>query len=190
MSFSSNVKDELCQLKLSNLETQMYELEAMLRLSSEITISEGGIGVLFQTTNPLVAKRLLALLKNYIKCDVSIASKKVNKLNQNNSYMIDIKSMSDAIIEEFGLLTSSKNQIIILDNEEFRSAYLRGAFLVKGSVNSPESSNYHLEICVSSENYAKWLTKLFGKYHKLDLEPKFIKRRDKYVIYFKKKLYP
>ena len=182
MSFSSNVKDELCQLKLSNLEIQMVELEAMLRLSSEITINVNGIGVQFQTTNPLVAKRLLALLKNYIKCDVDIASKKVNRLNQNNTYMINIKTMSDAIIEEFGLLTNSKNQSVISDNEEFRSAYLRGSFLVKGSVNSPESSNYHLEISTTNADESIFIQSLMNSY---DLDAKIIKRRNLFVVYIK-----
>ena len=61
-----------------------------------------------------------------------------------------------------------------------------GAFLAAGSVNSPETSNYHLEISLNSENYAKWLSKLFARYKNSNIEPKIIKRRDKYVIYFKK----
>ena len=104
MSFSSNVKDELSQLKLDNQLISMYELEAMVRLSSEIVINGNGVAVDFVTVNPLVAKRFLTLLKNYIKCDVNIASKKVNKLNQLNQYYIIVNSMSDVIIEEFGLL--------------------------------------------------------------------------------------
>ena len=54
------------------------------------------------------------------------------------------------------------------------------------SVNSPVTSNYHLEIALNSENYAKWLAKLFAKYKNSNIEPKITQRRDEYVIYFKK----
>ena len=53
-------------------------------------------------------------------------------------------------------------------------------------MNSPSTSNYHLEIALNSENYAKWLSKLFSKYHNSDIEPKITKRREQFVIYFKK----
>ncbi len=182
MSFSSNVKDELSQLKLDNQLISMYELEAMVRLSSEIVINGNGVAVDFVTVNPLVAKRFLTLLKNYIKCDVNIASKKVNKLNQLNQYYIIVNSMSDVIIEEFGLLTGSKNHDEILESDEYARAYLRGAFLVKGSVNSPDSSNYHLEIYTSSAEESIFIQALINKF---DLDSKITKRRNDYVVYLK-----
>lgn len=182
MSFSTDVKDELSQLKMESAEAQMYELEAMLRLSSEITIEQSGIGVSFQTTNALVAKRFLALLKSYIQCDVDIASKKVNKLNQTNMYYIAIKTMSEAVIEEFGLLTNSKNHSDIESDDLFITSYLRGAFLVKGSVNSPASSNYHLEIYTTSADESVFIQGLMNHF---DLDAKITKRRDSYVIYIK-----
>ena len=71
-------------------------------------------------------------------------------------------------------------------NDDTISGYLAGAFLASGSVNSPTTSNYHLEIALNSENYAKWLSKLFSKYKNSDIEPKIVKRREQFVIYFKK----
>ena len=71
-------------------------------------------------------------------------------------------------------------------NDETIAGYIAGTFLASGSVNSPKTTNYHLEVSVNGENYARWLQKLFGKYKKLDIEPKIIKRRDKFVLYIKK----
>ncbi len=182
MSFSSDVKDELSQLPLKNLIHQMYELEGMLRLSSEIIIESSGLKISFQTTNANVARRFLQLLKNYVKAEVEIVSKKVNRLNQNNIYYININSMSDALLDEFGLLTTSPNQDEILSQDENISAYLRGVFLVKGSVNSPDSSNYHLEVYTTSGDDAIFIQALMNHY---DLNAKITKRRDNYVIYMK-----
>ena len=182
MSYSSDVKDEISALPLKNLIEQMYELEGMLRLASEIIIEADGIKISFQTANANVARRFLNLLKNYIKCDISIASKKVNRLNQNNIYYININSMSDALLEEFGLLTNSPNTDEIVSSNETISAYLRGAFLVKGSVNSPSSSNYHLEIYTTSSEESVFIQALMNHF---DLNAKITKRRDNYIIYMK-----
>ncbi len=182
MSFSSDVKDEISQLPLKNLIHQMYELEGMLRLSSEIIIESQALKISFQTTNANVARRFLQLLKNYVKAEVEIVSKKVNRLNQNNIYYININSMSDALLDEFGLLTTSPNQDEILSQDENINAYLRGAFLVKGSVNSPDSSNYHLEVYTTSGDDAIFIQALMNHY---DLNAKITKRRDSYVVYMK-----
>lgn len=182
MSFSHDVKEELTRLPLADTIAQMSELEAMLRLSSEVVISSEGIRVSFQTSYAQVCSRFLNLLKNYIKCDVSLVSKKVNKLNQNNIYYANIDEMSDALIEEFGLLGDSNNKENILVNDSTKSAYLRGAFLTRGSVNSPASSNYHLEMYTTNEHEAIFIQQLMNYFN---LNAKITKRRESLVIYLK-----
>ena len=66
------------------------------------------------------------------------------------------------------------------------AGYLAGVFLSTGSVNSPETSNYHLEMSFNNENYARWLLHLFPKYSHTNIDPRLIKRREKYVVYIKK----
>lgn len=182
MSFSKEVKEELSKIPFKTLHTQMSELEALLRLSSEVNISSGGLKVAFQTVSASTARRFLSLLKNYIKCEVSLISKNVNRLNQNNIYYVNIDSMADAVIEEFGLLTQSKNKEEILSDIDNKSSYLRGAFLARGSVNSPQKSNYHLEIYTSNSEEAVFIQQVMNTF---DLNAKITKRRDNYVIYIK-----
>lgn len=182
MSFSHEIKDELCQLPLTDLLSQMAELEGLLRFSSEVLLSIGNISVSFQSANAQISRRFLSLVKNYIKCDITLLSKKENKLNHTNMYYVNIDSMADVLIEEFGLLTSSKNKEDIMNNLEARKSYLRGAFLAKGSVNSPKNSNYHLEIYTSNELDAVFLQAVMNSF---DLNAKITKRRDNLVIYIK-----
>lgn len=73
----------------------------------------------------------------------------------------------------------------IVYNDDTISGYLAGAFLVSGSINSPKTSNYHLEIALSEENYAKWFLKLFVKYRKSNILAKMTTRRSKYIVYIK-----
>lgn len=61
-------------------------------------------------------------------------------------------------------------------------AYLAGAFLSCGSVNNPETSNYHLEMSFNEEEFAQFISKIMNDF---ELNAKMIKRRNKYVVYLK-----
>ena len=102
-------------------------------------------------------------------------------------YIINIDEAGESILEDLEIsFLEGKISKNIVKNDDTISGYLAGAFLASGSINSPQTSNYHLEISLNNENYAKWLSKLFGKYKNSNIEPKMIKRREQYVIYFKK----
>ena len=60
------------------------------------------------------------------------------------------KDESERNFDELGILkdgifTHEIDHSMIQD-DEMRRSYLRGAFLAGGSVNNPETSSYHLEI--------------------------------------------
>ena len=101
--------------------------------------------------------------------------------------MIEIEEASETIMDDLEIsFVEGKISKNIVKNDDTISGYLAGAFLAAGSVNSPLTSNYHLEIALNSENYAKWLDKLFAKYKHSNIEPKITERREQYVLYFKK----
>jgi DNA-binding protein WhiA len=74
----------------------------------------------------------------------------------------------------------------LLVSPEQESSYLAGAFLCSGSVNDPHSSNYHLEIALSNEEYAKFLSKEWNHLAKSSFNSKVIQRRKQYVVYIKR----
>ena len=70
---------------------------------------------------------------------------------------------------------------LISDEEQLR-AYLRGVFLVSGSVNDPKTSRYHMEFILDTKEYANFINKLLNSY---DLNSKIIKREKNYTVYIK-----
>ncbi len=182
MSYAREVKEELCTINNSDNHCQMAELEALIRLNSEIIISNGTKIVSFSSSSAIVSKRFLTLLKEYIKCEVSLVSKKVNKRNQSNVYYVNVLSMSELLMEEFGLLSDSKNKEDIFSRECCKASYLRGAFLAKGSVNDPSKSDYHLEMYTGNEKEALFIQRVMNSF---DLNAKIVKRRTDLVIYLK-----
>jgi DNA-binding protein WhiA len=70
-----------------------------------------------------------------------------------------------------------------ISDVEMKKAYLSGAFLASGSVNSPITKNYHLEIAVNNNELAEYILRQWKKF---ELDGKIIKRRAQHVIYIKK----
>ena len=81
---------------------------------------------------------------------------------------------------------SGKIPVNMVKGDELASNYLIGSFLASGSVNSPTSSNYHLEIAVNDEQYARWLMHLFNKVQNGHFEAKMAQRRKQWIVYIKK----
>ena len=186
VTFSQIVKQEVASEVAFSIQRRKALLSAYLRINGVITFKNKDTFIKLKTDNSKIARYIYTSLKNIYGED-SFALTFEKKRSKKTLYLVESCKNTDEILEDLGVdYFEGKIPKDIAYNDETISGYIAGAFLAGGSINSPKTTNYHLEICVSSENYARWLTKLFGKYHKLDLEPKFIKRRDKYVIYFKK----
>lgn len=187
LTFSQIVKEELVsEVALSN-ERKEALLSAYIRINASISFVNKKTEVILKTENAKIARFIYSSIKELgeeyqieLKFD---KSKNRKKKTYYQLYIFDADSLLDRLHVSFMEGKISKD---IVYNDETISGYLAGAFLASGSINSPETSNYHLEITTVSENYAKWLSKLFLKYKKIEMSTKIVKRRDKYVIYFKK----
>lgn len=89
--------------------------------------------------------------------------------------------LDDLGILKDGVFTHDIDPAMIQDDEMKRS-YLRGAFLAGGSVNNPETSSYHLEIFSLYENHSEGLTKVMNEY---ELNAKHIERKKGSITYLK-----
>ena len=185
ITFSQNVKNEIARETDFSSERKKALLSAYLRINGVILFKNKATSLKLKTDNSKVAKYIYVSLKN-IYSDFDIRLDFVKRANKKTIYEINIDDV-DKLLEDLGVdYFEGKIPKDIAYNDETIAGYLAGTFLASGSVNSPKTTNYHLEVSVNGENYAKWLQKLFGKYKKLELEPKIIKRRDKYVLYIKK----
>ena len=185
MTFSQTVKEEIVSdVKLSNERLEAL-LSAYIRIGGAISYKNKKTIVVLKTENAKIAKFIYQSLKDiFTDNEIRLDFRKNNK--KKTYYHIYIED-ADSVLDHLSVsYFEGKISKEIVYNDETISGYLAGAFLASGSINSPETSNYHLEITSVSENYAKWLAKLFPKYKKIEMNPKITKRRDKYVIYFKK----
>ena len=86
-----------------------------------------------------------------------------------------------SIINENGDFLDTPNEFIVDSEDEIR-AYLRGAFLAKGSINDPKTARYHLELLIEELEEAKFISNLLNSF---DLNSKILSRDKGYMVYIK-----
>jgi DNA-binding protein WhiA len=183
MSFAADTKSELLSVKADDC-CVLAELSALLRIHGDIHISSEGLSIEFHSTNLKIARKVISYVKELYSIDVEVVSKKQMKLQKQDLYIVRIKQQANKIINELSLMN---NQESILDEplmvkECCKRSFLRGAFLASGSINSPKSSSYHLEIHSYSEEDAKSVTDLLNFY---SLNAKTLKRKRGFISYIK-----
>jgi len=183
MSFASNVKSELLTNKADNC-CNLAELSALLKIHGDVHLSSDGLSVEFNTTNLQIVRKVITFIKELYRIDVDIMSKKQMKLKKNDIYIVTIRNKASQIINELSLMNN--NEDIMNDpnllKECCKKAYLRGAFLASGSINSPKSSSYHMEISTTTEQDAINVRDLLNFFN---LKAKYIKRKRGYIAYIK-----
>ncbi len=179
MSFSTDIKNEVTRLD-SSKEELISELSAIVRNSA---IIDNNITIYIE--NNSVARRIFKLFKNVYDITPIITVRK-KYFNNGFSYILTIKNNRDIILDDLSIIKNNEYLDIPMDyiysDEDLVRAYLRGLFLVTGSVNDPKTSKYHLEFLVDGLEYANFISKLLNEN---DLNSKIIKREKKYMVYVK-----
>lgn len=184
MSFALDVKDDLLKVNNSDSNADRLELEAMLRFGGEIIISRP-MKLSFTCNNMSVVRRLVKLCKQFYDIEYDIESRVINRFDNHTVFTCIINKEADTIIKDINMLdVESSLRQSILSNDECIIAYLRGAFLVRGSVNDPMSKNSHLEIITNNENEILFIQKLMNYF---ELNARITKRKNYLVAYIKAK---
>lgn len=185
MSFTTEVKAEIAVNELRACCAKA-ELTALIQMCAAINFTSEGMQITVQTENANTAKRIFKMLKETYQVDTQLSVLKKMKLKKNNIYIIRVKNKAMEILRDLEILTDQGLQehpsAKMVRKECCARAYLAGAFLAGGSVNSPNKSNYHLEISTNELSLAKFIQKLMLRF---DMPAKYIRRRNQEVVYLK-----
>lgn len=193
MSFSLKVKNEICRYSTNiNKGEAIAELSAIMKVSGTLSFSSNKQFKFKVTTeNPVIARFVFTVLKNKFGIHTKIIVKKNNSLKKNNIYIILITEEMHVkdLLKEIGLLKEDENIFsldytipkVVFEKDDYKRAYIRGAFLGGGSVSNPEKT-YHLEFVTHDSDYAGDLSRLINDY---GLNSKVIQRKNSYIVYLK-----
>lgn len=184
LSFSRIVKEEIV-FNDFNSNCERAILCAMIKIVGTLSLSQSGLSLTLRTENAKIASKLHKLLKDLYQPHIEFRVSRKMKLKKNNVYILIVSKAREILedlylMEGIGIQSIPDERLLISDDE--KRAYLAGVFLACGSVNNPDTSNYHLEMSVNEEEYALFIEGLMNRY---ELNAKTIKRRNKYVIYLK-----
>ena len=179
MSFAANLKDELCK-DVPEQESALHALlYGFLLFSHKFSADEISFAVVHEPTARLFAEALAT------HCGIS-AKIIFHERARGTLYKVSIEKASERrkVLDAFYHMPKEPTLRINranIENEEDVQYFLRGAYLVCGSLTDP-NKEYHLEFGVSYMNLSKDLSTLIGE---VLAQPKSSIRRGSYTVYYK-----
>ena len=171
MSFTSTVKNEICDISSMRIE-KISELSAIIKANNK---EEKKIRI--DTENSKVARFIYQLFRELYDIHPKITVRKGYNFKKNYIYLLEVKeSLPDLELE------SEIPPPYLIAEDDLLRAYIRGVFLMCGSINDPKTSRYHLEFILDKKTYAEFLNEKLNLYQ---LNSKLIKKENKYMIYIK-----
>lgn len=184
MTFTAQIKEELSAIEIKNPEAALAECCGMILFANATTKDR----IKIITENKHVALRASRLLKSLFAFDFDkkiIPESSLKKFN----LIIEREARISEIFEAFGInpedALSLRLNAALVETDEARAAFCRGAFLTGGSVADP-SSRYHLELVTSHANLSREVISLLLE---LDLPAKLAMRKSNNIIYLKESGY-
>ena len=180
MSFSSDAKAELCQLRVDKKSVALAECYGALLYGNCFSAREARI----ITASPDVAERLPRLFKRAFNLGFDLlppaggAGKKTLAVTERDK----LTRIFEAFGAEPDSTLSHHVNFGVLEDEGCMEAFVRGAFLTGGSVTDP-AKRYHLELATPHRSVSREMAAVL-----LDLgfSPKETERSGNALLYFKK----
>lgn len=179
LSFSSEVKDELVQQIPGARHCQIAELTALL-LMGRVVVHPW---LRLQTENLRVARKFGLLIYRIFGISTQVCVRTYMGHRAAMIYEAVVADASDTnrILQACKLAENNILNHLVVQKDCCKRAFLRGAFLSSGSVNSPEKS-YHFEIACEDIRLAEDIRELMKAF---DLDGKVVIRKKYYVVYLK-----
>lgn len=184
MSFSADVKAELCRTRLTRACCAKAEACGVLLYCNQF--SARGIKIVTESAD--FASRLPQLFRRAFQISFPPRTESENSIGKQVFSLDDPEKLArvwEVCGGDLGGGIAHHINFAFLEDEHCRFAFLRGAFLSGGSVTDPKKS-YHLELVTSHYFVNRELTALL-----LDMNylPKDTTRKSNYVTYFKQSEY-
>ena len=191
MSFSGMVKKELSEHIDKARHCRLAELSAVIGTCGYLKREPDGSDVLMiRTENEAILRKCFTLLKKTFNIEAVISDEKPSSSRRGKVYLAGVPGAeaSAGILEAVkvlpdgpsGQLRTARNSLIT-QRDCCRRAFIRGAFLVSGSISDPEKG-YHFEIVFPDEKRAEHVQELVRSF---GIDARIVARKKSYVLYVK-----
>lgn len=189
MSFSMEVKQELCEVIPQARHCRIAELSALMVQCGKIDVDKSGhLRIKLQTESGYVARKCSRLFRRLEYSGLSVRVRTAKGKRTSALYFIEIQGDEAVkkILELLKLKAIGREGLLAADyvvvlHTCCKRAFLRGTFLASGSVSNPQKS-YHFEI---SEQEKARVEQMLSLMHSFEVDAKSIVRKNYHVIYVK-----
>ncbi len=171
MTFTTRIKEEISKESYNILEAEKI-LAAFIRYNAKDDEE-----IIITLENCSVTRYIYKLIKETFNVSAQIIVRNQKRFRIKQIYILIINEKIDFIKQALNL-----NFDMVLDNNEEKIAFIKGAFLATGSISNPSTSGYHLEFILNNKKDAQYLCKLLNDF---SLKAKVVKRGYKYITYLK-----
>lgn len=187
ITFTTEVKEEICSIEFESHQL-LSLLSGFCKVNGVLGLSNGRVSLLLKTENSKIAKLLYTSFKKLFDVSPTYTYSKNMNFDKSSVFHITINEKTMEILERLELMSegmpSNPHNLVLEDGLRY---FLTGAFLASGSVNSPSSKNYHLQMVVFTEEDGKYFLKLLNRFRNdKSMNFKTIQRRNRVVLYLKK----
>ena len=176
MSFSTEVKNELCRVSMQRACCTRAEIYGALLHASMFSHKE----IRLSTENAAVARRLQALLQRafFVACEPQRVGRKIQLTITEAA---QIGRIFDALGYDCKSHVTYHLNRNVLEEDCCIASFLRGVFLMAGTVAGPDKKS-HLELKTTHQSLSGEEVSLLLD---LGLSPKQMRRGSAYILYFK-----
>lgn len=188
MSFSAEVRDELARCEPKCEYCDLATLAALVRVCGTLSFAgPGRYRLQIATETGAVARTMIGLTHKILKLKTEFTVRK-SVLHKVRNYLIALPDQPDlgkalvllGILDRHGALVRGVPHHVVA-RDCCRLAYIRGALIAGGFVADPKG-DFHLEIAVQGEEFARGLAGLIGG---LGINARVNPRRASFAVYVK-----
>lgn len=188
MSFSGEVKKELCEQISPARHCKLAEISAIIAFCGKIVIDKDQFLILkLQTESTILTKKIFLLLKQVFRVSAELTTRSLSA--KKNLYELVLTAEETELVLAACKLSvaEEKNgypfmlEPTIVTKSCCRRSFIRGAFLAAGSMSNPNKA-YHFEIVVNQKQTGELLCEVMRSF---EIDAKMIARKYHYVVYVK-----
>jgi len=197
-SFTEEIKNEITSASVTDLRCREAMLSAFIRTSGSVISRNGFFGFEIVTENEHTAEFFCDMLENSFDIPLNVSGAKFDLMSGRDKLAFEsVCKESDELLKKLGIVgEDAEGKYLkfgvdeeLVSEEEFKLAYLKGAFLGGGSCTLPEEgvysrTGYHFEIVFSNKLTASDFCELLCDF---EILVKLVARKDSAVVYAKSK---
>ena len=190
MSFSSQVKEELCRQRLKSGGQRMAELAGLTKACGTLRLGKGGMRLELTSESLPVGKRIVALAESLYTLDTTMALTESDRRKNRPLTRVELSGPQvRGLLLDCGVLKSDGERVsmspsirpALIREEELFRAFCRGVFLGAGSVSDPQRA-YHLELVARDGEFAD---ELAAQLRLVPLDARRARRKQREILYLR-----